>query len=87
MPKCVQSADGKAEACVKIQVSASRRLRHQQDIESLAAVMAVDGYEDDRSARERRRFIDATTPMLDDDYEAWFGASSDAREALRLLRG
>ena len=78
----------KAEACVKIQESPSRRLRHQQDIVTLAGVVAIEGYEDDRSVNERRRFDEATTPMLDDSsHEAWFGASPDAREILRLIRG
>lgn len=78
----------KAEACVRIHESPSRRLRHQQDIVTLAAALATEGYEDDRTAKERRTFFEATAPLVDDvTHEAWFGASSDVREVLRLIRG
>lgn len=77
----------KAEACVQIAESASRRLRHQQDMVTLAGVVAIDGYGDDRSARERRRFVEATAPLFDDPgHEAWYGAPQDAHEVLRTLR-
>lgn len=78
----------KAEACVQIQESRSRRLRHQQDIVTLAGVIAIEGYEDDRSLRERQRFTDAIAPLLGDPgHEAWFGASTDAGEVLRVIGG
>ncbi len=77
----------KAEACVQIREAESRRLRHQQDIVSLAGALAVDGYEDDRSARERRSFNEALAPLFDDAaHEAWAAASEDAREILRILQ-
>ncbi|MBX3314699.1 MAG: hypothetical protein KF906_10300 [Actinobacteria bacterium] len=78
----------KVEACVKLRETRARRLRHQQDIVTLAGVLAIAGYDDDRTARERRRFAEATAPLFDDKtHEAWLGASSDALELLRLLRG
>ena len=77
----------KAEACVQIREAESRRLRHQQDIVALAGAVAVDGFDDDRTARERRSFNEALAPLFDDvSHEAWFGASEDAREVLRILR-
>lgn len=76
----------KAEACVQLPESAIRRLRHQQDLVTLAGVLAIEGYADDRSPRERRRFFDAMAPLFEDaGHEAWCGAPPDAREVLRTL--
>lgn len=87
-PTAFGAVMAKAEACVRIRESPARRLRHEQDIVTLAAALALEGYEDDRTAKERRRFAEATAPLCDDAaHEAWFGASSDAREVLRLIRG
>lgn len=65
-----------AEACVQIRESEPRGLRHQQDIALLSGALAVDVYDDNRSARERRSLNEALAPLLDDAaHEAWVGAS------------